>query len=280
MNIPTYSSKTVLLVALLAGGTVAANAGLPTLGVGAGANAGATSSLGLGASGPASAHVGTSGSFGANGGLGVASGVGALGGANAAIGTHNSAGFETLPDGHVGSSDFETIGMRQGAGVKAVNADGVAATAPGMSVANEHAITAVLNAGPSVQQVQTVDAEGRAQVIGDMQHQLDASDDAIAAAKVRAKSLHGEQKAEFTAAVKEAHSREKALRKSMKAANKASADAWADSRAKLASDYEAYGHAMAHVDETASAAATAPNASVNGVSHANAASAVEAKPNP
>lgn len=277
MKTPTYPSKTVLLLALLAGGSVAVYAGNAGLGVGVGVNAGATSNLGLGANTPANVHAGGGASFGTSGGAGVASGVGALGGASATIGTHNSAGFETLPDGHIGSSDFETIGMRQTT-VKAANAGGVAATAPGMAVANEHAITAVLNAGPSVQQVQTADVQTRGEVIAQMEHELDASDNAIAAAKVRAKTLDADGKAQFDTAVNDAHARAKALKKSMKTAKKADADAWADSRAKLAADYDAYTKAMARVDDTASAAATAPNASATAIEHANARSEVVEKP--
>lgn len=279
MKTPTYPSKTVFIIALLAGGAVAAYAGNPGLGlgIGVGGGAGATSSLGLGASTPANVHASGGASFGTSGGLGVASGVGALGGASAAIGTHNTAGFETLPDGPVGSSDFETIGMRQ-ATVKAANAGGVAASAPGMDVANAHAVTAVLDAGPSVQQVQSADVQTRGEVIAQMEHEVNASDDAIAAAKVRAKTLDADGKAQFNTAVKDAHARAKALKKSMKAAKKADADAWADSRAKLAADYDAYTQAMTRVDSAASGAATAPNASANAVGNANANSAVVTKP--
>ncbi|HVU32281.1 MAG TPA: hypothetical protein VHE61_02530 [Opitutaceae bacterium] len=243
------------------GGAAALHAGVPALGVGA---SGAASGIAVGAGSVATVPVG--------------------GWASASAGARDSTatgGAIVGPDGTLDTSAFESIGMRQARlAADASNAGGVAVSAPGMNAANAHAVTAVASAGPSVRAVERADFSARRTITAQIDDQISANTRAVATMKQHAKSLSADSKADFNAAVKDVAVREKALKRSVKVAAKASADSWGAARAKVASNYQAYMQAVARTQAissmsstTVSGAASAASANANGAHQVSGATA-------
>jgi hypothetical protein len=219
--------------------------------------------IGVGASAAGSVGVGVGGTALPGGSsIGAAFGGGAAGGFGApAVAGHGSAtaggslradGAPTLP---ANAEAIETIGMRQERLATGVNvAGGQAINAPGMAVANEHALAAVLNAGPAVKTIQETGVDGRAKLESDIETSVNATGKAMSDLKRESKSLNAEQRTEFQAAMKDVDARAKTLKKSLKTARKASAETWGDARADVAANYAAYVEAAQRAEATATAA--------------------------
>lgn len=93
--------------------------------------------------------------------------------------------------------------------------------------------------------------EARAQTVADIENRLTASESALASVKATTSAMNADARKSFDAAHDDVKAKEKALRKSIKAANKADASEWENARAQLAADYEAYAAAVASLDASA-----------------------------
>jgi hypothetical protein len=238
MQTNPYTSKAVAAFLIL--GAIGTAVAAP-VGVGAGV-AGSVGAM-PGAIGGGASASGAFGGGAAGGFSGSATGAGA---GSAAVGVRG------VPDVHPNAEAFETIGMRQERLATGTNlAGGAALDAPGMQVANQHAITAVLNAGPTVKEMSAATVDDRDKLSADIDSRVSATAKALTGLKAQTKSLNAEQRAEFKTAMKETDAREKALRKSLKTARKASVETWADTRADVASNYDAYVQAAQHAEAIA-----------------------------
>lgn len=231
--------------------------------------------VGVGAVGGAGARVGVSGlGVGAAGGFGGNGAAGLHGGA-AGVGSHvdASAGAAIAPgtpDLRVDQSGFESLGMHQARlSAQAESAGGKALQAPGMTVANEHAIDAVANAGPAEAKVREASIESRDEIATDIEGQVTATSKAMTKLDAEAKSLNADQRGEFRTAVKDAHAAEKAVKKSLKAVRKATPETWATARADLATHYAAYVNAAQRAQGAVTAAHVAPTAAANAAAQAS-----------
>jgi len=239
-----YTSK-VAAALVLFGAFGVAYAAPVGVGVGAAASGGIApgafpgSSLNSGATfGGGAGRVGAGGGFGASNG---AASVGANG----------------LPDVHANASGVETIGMRQERLTSGADmAGGAALNAPGMAVANQHALEAVANAGPTAAKIRSTTVDDREKLATDIDTQIKATDKALGNVKAQTKAMNAEQRTEFRAATKDMETREKALRKSLKNARKASAETWAAADAEVATNYDAYVQAAQRAQALASATST------------------------
>lgn len=93
--------------------------------------------------------------------------------------------------------------------------------------------------------------EARAQTVADIENRLTASESALASVKASSSAMNADARKSFEVAHDDVKAKEKALRKSIKAANKADSAEWDNARAQLASDYDAYAAAVASLDATA-----------------------------
>lgn len=93
--------------------------------------------------------------------------------------------------------------------------------------------------------------ESRAQTVADIENRLTASESALASVKASSSAMNADGRQSFDAAHDDVKAKEKALRKSIKAANKADATEWENARAQLAADYDAYAASVASLDATA-----------------------------
>jgi hypothetical protein len=249
MQTNPYTSKAVAAFLIL--GAIGAADAAP-VGVGAGV-AGSVGTVPGVIGGGAGASAGGALSGGAASGFsGSAAGAGA---GSAAVGARG------VPDVHANTEAFETIGMRQERLATGANlAGGAALDAPGMQIANQHAITAVLNAGPTVKEINSATVDDRDKLSADIDARMNGTAKALAELKANTKSLNAEQRAEFKTAIKETDAREKALRKSLKTARKASVETWGDSRADVAANYDAYAQAAQHAEAVAAASRSSASA--------------------
>lgn len=90
--------------------------------------------------------------------------------------------------------------------------------------------------------------EAREQVAADIESRLKNADTALASVRNSSAQMSAAGRTQFKAAEDDVKDREKALRKSLRAARKASAAEWDAARTQLAADYEAYASAVARVD--------------------------------
>lgn len=95
--------------------------------------------------------------------------------------------------------------------------------------------------------------ETRTQLVADVENRLKNADHAMASLRNSSAQMSAAGRAEFKAAEDDVKAREKALRKSVRAARNASATEWESARMQLAADYEAYATALAHLDATTGA---------------------------
>jgi hypothetical protein len=242
MQTNPYTSKTVAAMLLL--GAIG-----PAFAAPVGVGAGVAGSVGV-------TPAGVPGLTGSNAGVGATGGFGSTSARSANAG--GSVNVSGAPDLHPGAEAFETIGMRQqrlatGAAV----AGGNAINAPGMEMANQHAIDAVLNPGPMAKEIRAAAVDDREKVSADIDARVSATGKALDELKSHARSLSTEKQAEFKAAMKDTAAREKALRKSLKTARKASAETWASANADLAANYEAYANSAEHAELLAASANSA-----------------------
>lgn len=93
--------------------------------------------------------------------------------------------------------------------------------------------------------------EARAQTVADIENRLTASEAALASVSASSSAMNEDARKSFDTARDDVKAKEKALRKSIKAANKAEATEWENARAQLAADYDAYAAAVASLDATA-----------------------------
>ena len=247
-----YCVSTLSIAALVAG-TALANGAAPIVHGAVGAVGGVTGGLSIGGGNPAAAMA--AGSFHSSAGV--------AGGASGAA----HAGGEAFSGGASGgatSDEFESIGMRQARLQTQTTVNPLAdahASARAHEVsprfASSSSASAALDATATAAKTRAATIETREDTIAEIKSRIKASDKDMSDLKVEAKENGPAAQAEFKAAAKDVAASEKELKRSMKAADKASADTWADSRTKLAADYEAYASAMAHA-ETAAAARAMP----------------------
>lgn len=98
----------------------------------------------------------------------------------------------------------------------------------------------------------------REQVIADIETRLKASDEAMGTFRSSAAQMSADGRRTFKAADDEVKDKAAALKKSLRAARKATDAQWDSARAQLAADYEAYGAALARVDVAAGVPAVGP----------------------
>lgn len=98
--------------------------------------------------------------------------------------------------------------------------------------------------------------ESRAQTIADIESRLNTADKALASVRASSSQMSGAGRDQFKAAEDDVKAREKALRKSLRAARNASSAEWEGARNQLASDYEAYATALARIDAATGVSAT------------------------
>jgi hypothetical protein len=228
------SSNLIALAALVAGAVMIPVRAQPVVNTTVNAVGGVTGGLGVGGGA-------AGGSFG-----GAASGAG-----SGAIGAGGAFGGAPLPGETRASGAFETIGMRQ---------QRLAAEPKTTSSAPALDASAALRAGPSALDLRAANADTRTQLASDLDTRIAASAKSMNATRVQAKSLRGEAQAEFKAAARDVDTREKELKASVKAARRASVDAWPEARANVAANYEAYLQAVSRAE--AAAAGTEANARV------------------
>lgn len=233
MNTHWHSTKLVALTSLLVGALTLPVRAQPLVNTTVNAVGGVTGGLGGVGS---SAGSGFGGSLG---GPGAAAG-GSVGGAIGAPPLHQDV---------VASGAFESIGARQ------------ERLAMQTEVAPRHIATGALSAGMSAESIRAASVDSRSQLATDIDERIAASSKAMAAMRVEAKSLRGDAQADFKAAAKDVDVREKDLRTSVKVARKASAETWAESRAKVAANYEAYAQAVGRAETVAAAGRASTTAS-------------------
>jgi hypothetical protein len=257
MKIHQTSSKLLAILGLLAStAVIAAPAGV------GGAVGGAVGGIAGGAAGGAGGGHGAGGAFGGNAGGHGNAGIGVGRGSANGHAQGGAAVGGNLPNAHANERAFETIGMRQErikgeADTRAANAGGRALEANGMARANERAVVAVTNAGPSSDHIRRADVNARSEIIAGIDGRISAGSRTVGELNSRARTLSGEAKADFKAAMKDVDAREKDLKASVKAARKASPEAWAESRAHVAASYEAYTQSLARAETLAGAGAAA-----------------------
>jgi hypothetical protein len=233
-------SSALSLIAALTSATALAQGSRPVVGVGVGA--GTNVGVGIGAGG-------------------VPGGIGAAGTARSGVGGGAQGG--AFSGGAFGASGeaFESIGMRQERRAGQNNADdhaSVMAEARGRAVAKYMASGASgsLSKAETVHAIQAQAMDSREELLADLHARTDASAKAMADVRKSGAKLEGEERANFNAASAEVKATERALKKSMKAAEKADASAWTDARAKLATDYEAHASAVAKAEAASRVGAT------------------------
>lgn len=91
----------------------------------------------------------------------------------------------------------------------------------------------------------------RDQLIADIESRVKASETAVSSFRSSMSEMSADGRKAFNAAADDVKDKAKALRKSIKAAQKASASEWDSARAQLAADYDAYAAALARIDSTA-----------------------------
>ncbi len=129
---------------------------------------------------------------------------------------------------------------------------GVTATDPGLLPTGRPtvAVATAVDAATFTPTLRVATHESRDQVIADIESRVKSSEAAVASVRSSASQMSAEGRRSFDAAADDAKDKAKALRKSIKAAQKASASEWENARAQLAADYDAYAAALARVDAT------------------------------
>lgn len=92
---------------------------------------------------------------------------------------------------------------------------------------------------------------GREQLFTDVESRLKSGASSLQALRNSTRNVGAAAREQFDDAADDLRDKEKALRKSLKAARKAKADNWESAREQLAADYEAYAAAAARVDSAA-----------------------------
>lgn len=113
------------------------------------------------------------------------------------------------------------------------------------------AVASTLDAAMYSPTIRASTYEARAQTVADIENRLTASESALASVKASASSMNDDARKSFDTAHDDVKAKEKALRKSIEAANKADASEWENARAQLAADYDAYAAAVASLDASA-----------------------------
>ncbi|MES2697660.1 MAG: hypothetical protein V4773_29620 [Verrucomicrobiota bacterium] len=113
------------------------------------------------------------------------------------------------------------------------------------------ALASTVDAATYAPTIRVASYEARGQTIADIENRLNASETALASVRSTSASMNADGRKAFASADDEVKAKAKALRKSIKAANKTSASEWDNARAQLAADYDAYALALANVDATA-----------------------------
>jgi len=177
--------------------------------------------------------------------------IGAAAGATAAAGA--ATGMAGM-NGAVGAAAV-TPSMPQ---VQAGAAVDVHTSVPGVTVtAGEDADAwAALDFDGTMRRLNAVTLDARAAACDDLDARVKASDKALVELGRRSKTFSAESRADFDVAVKDAHAKEKALRRSEKEVRRADAEHWADARADVSARYSAYAQAVHHAQMTAVAASS------------------------
>jgi hypothetical protein len=102
--------------------------------------------------------------------------------------------------------------------------------------------------GPTIQ---SASFESRDEVIDNLRVRERQSNEAMAEVRRSRSEMSAEGRSQFDAAADAVSSTEKALNKSIRAAERASSANWEQARAQFASDYQAYAAALAQVDTAA-----------------------------
>jgi hypothetical protein len=270
-TVPHTSTGLVSLLALAM--TVTLHAAPVAAGVSVGLGGGLGTSVGGGgAFGGAGIHAG-----GVTGVSGVGAHVGGAGmtgvqaaGSNASATGQAKSGFSTDADIAVDKTEFETIGMRQ-ARLTADTAEKT--TTHGAATASVDTRSALAKAEATTSdEIRATTHNDRAKVTADVTAGMTGLNRALAEVKAHSASMTAEQRVAFNAAMKDTDAKAKVVKKDVKVASKASADDWADARAKLSEDYAAYVHAAEHAQVIAESADSvrAPGASGTAASRASA----------
>jgi len=246
------------------GVNVAANGGAGINGIAG--SAGASSALRAPVFSGASAAAVHSGPGGAQI-VGASAASAGLARAGAAMGA--SSNGVVFPDVVVDKSDYETIGMR------ADHANEAASSKTSATVDHERGLSRAVVASDDRVAVQAREAtstsarfvtseniraatpQQRSQIIGSVAASMADDAKVMAQAKRRQKTWTDAEQADFMAAAQETTVRAKVVKKDLKAADKASEQDWAQTRAQLATDYAAYAQASDHARAIANASSSA-----------------------
>lgn len=93
--------------------------------------------------------------------------------------------------------------------------------------------------------------ENRSEVLGGLRNRLQQTKTTLAEFRRTENEMSAEGRTQFKSAMDEVKSREKALDKSLRAAERASSSEWDAARAQLVADYDAYAAAVARIDAAA-----------------------------
>ncbi len=123
--------------------------------------------------------------------------------------------------------------------------------------ANANSITASLNSTATVAQINGAALQTRDGVVTQVNGQIQNADQALGGLRTTGRELKGDARKQFDAAYDDVRARERDLKRSLREANNAKDDTWADARSKLATDYDAYVQAMARAEAAAQGSAAA-----------------------
>jgi hypothetical protein len=112
-------------------------------------------------------------------------------------------------------------------------------------------VAAPLDAARTTPALQAATIATREETISDIETRMRTSDTAIAVMKRSVDQMSPSGRSQFHAANAEVAEREKALRKSIRAARDANETDWESARRQLASDFAAYADALARIDDAA-----------------------------
>ncbi|MGH8017847.1 MAG: hypothetical protein ACREIA_06075 [Opitutaceae bacterium] len=121
------------------------------------------------------------------------------------------------------------------------------------------ALTASLNREPMTKEIRAAEHAEASTVTGQIEGRLEASASGLDELETQGERLRGAERKAFKRALAQAHDEERALRKSLKNARKASAEEWTEARAELAKAYDAYAVAVAEAEVAAGRTAEVSN---------------------
>jgi hypothetical protein len=113
------------------------------------------------------------------------------------------------------------------------------------------AVAAALEAPTFAPTIRAATHDSRDQMVADIEHRLTATESSLATMRGTASAMSTDGRRAFENQENTVKEKAKALRKSIKAAQKASASEWDNARAQLAADFDAYAAAVGQIDATA-----------------------------